>query len=91
MEFSMASNQPDVRKEALVALTAQFVRQGHPPTYAQHIATASIFQADLELRNAQFSGLIAWLKESHADIYPEAIAISESVRQEFEKRVTGEF
>ncbi len=91
MEFSMASSQPDIRKEALVALTTQFVRQGHPPTYAQHMATASIFQADLELRNAQFSRLVAWLKESHADVYPEAIALVESVRQEFEQRVTGEF
>lgn len=91
MDFPIASSQPDIRKEALVALTAQFVKQGHPPTYAQHMATASIFQADLELRNAQFSRLIAWLKESHADIYPEAIALSESVRQEFEKRVTGQF
>lgn len=91
MEFPMASNQPDVRKEALVALTAAFVQQGHPTKYAQHMATASIFQADLELRNAQFTRLIAWLKESHADIYPEALAIAEAVRQEFEKRVTGEF
>lgn len=91
MDFPMASSQPDVRKEALVALTAQFVKQGHPPSYAQHMATASIFQADLELRNAQFSRLIAWLKESHADVYPEAIAIAEAVRQEFEKRVIGEF
>jgi hypothetical protein len=91
MEFPMASSQPDVRKEALVALTSEFVRQGHPPKYAQHLATASIFQADLELRNAQFSRLIAWLKESHADLYPEALALAEAVRQEFEKRVTGEF
>ncbi|MEO1069917.1 MAG: hypothetical protein AAFW95_12490 [Cyanobacteria bacterium J06638_6] len=91
MEFPTASSQPDVRKEALMALTAQFVKQGHPPSYAQHMATASIFQADLELRNAQFSGLIAWLKESHADIYPEALAITETLRQEFEKRVTGQF
>lgn len=91
MDFPMASSQPDVRKEALVALTAQFIKQGHPPSYAQHMATASIFQADLELRNAQFSRLIAWLKESHADIYPKALEIAEDVRQEFEKRVTGEF
>ncbi|PZV09052.1 MAG: hypothetical protein DCF32_03410 [Leptolyngbya sp.] len=91
MDFPMASSQPDVRKEALVALTAQFVKQGHPPSYAQHMATASIFQADLELRNAQFSRLIAWLKETHADIYPEALEIAEAVRQEFEKRVIGEF
>ncbi|HSM82952.1 MAG TPA: hypothetical protein VLS96_14775 [Nodosilinea sp.] len=91
MDFPMASSQPDVRKEALVALTAQFVRQGHAPKYAQHMATASIFQADLELRNAQFSRLLAWLKESHAEIYPEALTLAEAVRQEFEKRVTGEF
>ncbi|PZO45202.1 MAG: hypothetical protein DCF17_02510 [Shackletoniella antarctica] len=91
MEFSMASSQPDVRKEALVALTAQFVNQGHPPSYAQHMATASIFQADLELRNAQFTRLISWLKETHVEVYPEALAIAESVRQEFEKRVTGKF
>ena len=91
MEFPMASQQPDVRKEALVALTAQFVRQGHPPSYAQQMAAASIFQADLDLRNAQFTRLIAWLKESHADLYPEALAIAEAVRQEFEKRVTGQF
>ncbi|MBD2232222.1 hypothetical protein [Phormidium tenue] len=91
MDFPMASSQPDVRKEALVALTAQFVKQGHPPSYAQHMATASIFQADLELRNAQFSRLLAWLKESHADVYPKALEIAEDVRQEFEKRVTGEF
>jgi len=91
MEFPMAPSQPDVRKEALVALTAQFVTQGHPPAYAQHMATASIFQADLELRNAQFTRLIAWLKETHTEIYPEALAIAESVRQEFEQRVTGEF
>jgi hypothetical protein len=91
MEFSLASNQPDIRKEALVALTAQFAQQGHPPSYAQHMAAASIFQADLELRNAQFSRLIAWLKESHADIYPEALVIAEAVRQEFEQRVTGQF
>ena len=91
MDFPMASSQPDVRKEALVALTAQFIKQGHPLSYAQHMATASIFQADLELRNAQFSRLLAWLKESHADIYPQALEIAEDVRQEFEKRVTGEF
>ncbi|MBD1914824.1 MULTISPECIES: hypothetical protein [Cyanophyceae] len=91
MDFPMASSQPDIRKEALVALTAQFIKQGHPPSYAQHMATASIFQADLELRNAQFSRLLAWLKESHADIYPKALEIAEDVRQEFEKRVTGEF
>jgi hypothetical protein len=91
MEFPMASNQPDIRKEALLALTARFVQQGHPPSYAQHMATASIFQADLELRNAQFTRLLAWLKEAYPDLYPEALELVETVRQEFEKHVTGEF
>jgi hypothetical protein len=91
MDFPSASGQDDVRKDALVALTARFVQQGHPVAYAQHMATASIFQADLELRNAQFSRLLAWLKEYHGDLYPEAVAIAESVRQEFEKRITGDF
>ena len=91
MAFSSASGQEDVRKDALVALTAKFVAQGHPVDYAKHMATASIFQADLELRNAQFSQLLAWLKENHADLYAEAVDISESVRQEFERRLTGDF
>jgi hypothetical protein len=44
-----------VRKDALVALTARLVKDGHPLEYAKQMATATIFQADLELRNAQFS------------------------------------
>ncbi|MGF1570077.1 MAG: hypothetical protein ACFCVD_18735 [Nodosilinea sp.] len=88
MTFSLALGPDDVRRGALVALTAQFVSQGHPANYAQHMATASIFQADLELRNAQFSRLLAWLKENHGDVYPDALALSEAVRQEFEQRLT---
>jgi len=91
MDFPSASGQDDIRKEALVALTAKLVQQGHPVNYAQHMATASIFQADLELRNAQFSRLLAWLKEYHSELYPEAVEIVESVRQEFERRITGQF
>jgi hypothetical protein len=91
MAFSYSSGQDDIRKDALVALTAKFVAQGHPVEYAKHMAMASIFQADLELRNAQFSRLLAWLKDSHADLYPEAIDIVESVRHEFERRLTGDF
>ena len=51
------------------------------------MATAAIFQADLELRNAQLSRLLAWLKQEHADVYPGALALVESTREEFEKRV----
>lgn len=91
MSFANAADQDDVRKDALLALTSEFVKQGHPVQYAQHMATATIFQADLDLRNAQFSRLLAWLKEEHRDIYPRAVEISESVRQEFERRLTGDF
>ncbi|NJL45072.1 MAG: hypothetical protein HC922_03600 [Leptolyngbyaceae cyanobacterium SM2_3_12] len=91
MTFPPTSEQDDVRQEALSALTATFVEQGHAVEYAQQMATASIFQADLELRNAQMSRLLAWLKDSHPDFYPEALALAESVRQEFERRVTGSY
>ncbi|HEY9736602.1 MAG TPA: hypothetical protein V6D06_09980 [Trichocoleus sp.] len=91
MPFPLDASQEDVRKQALLALTAAFVKQGHPPQYAQHMATASIFQADLELRNAQFSRLLAWLRDQHPEIYQEAVDLSESVRQEFEKRVKADY
>jgi hypothetical protein len=70
MTFSKNSEQDDVRKDALLALTSEFVRQGHPIQYAKHMATATIFQADLDLRNVQFTRLLAWLKENHSVIYP---------------------
>jgi hypothetical protein len=76
-----------VRQQALTALTAAFVAQGHPADYAKHMATAAIFQADLELRNAQLSRLLAWLKQEHAEVYQGALALVESTREEFEKRV----
>jgi hypothetical protein len=91
MTFSPNSAQDDIRKDALLALTSEFVRQGHPIQYAKHMATATIFQADLDLRNAQFSRLLAWLKENHSDIYPQVLEIAEGVRQEFERRVTDDF
>lgn len=91
MAFTHQSGQDDVRKDALVVLTAQLVKEGHPLEYAKKMATASIFQADLELRNAQFSRLLAWLKENHSELYPEALNLAESVRQEFESRLKGEF
>lgn len=91
MTFPLTPDQDDVRKDALLALTSEFVRQGHPIQYAKHMATATIFQADLDLRNAQFSRLLAWLKDNHSDVYPQALEIVEGVRQEFERRLTGDF
>ncbi|NJL47802.1 MAG: hypothetical protein HC929_10385 [Leptolyngbyaceae cyanobacterium SM2_5_2] len=91
MSFAIPTDQDDVRQDALLALTTQFVQQGHPIHYAKHMATATIFQADLDLRNAQFSRLLAWLKDHHSEIYTQAVEISEAVRQEFEQRLTGQF
>jgi hypothetical protein len=77
----------DARQQALTVLIASFVAQGHPPEYAQHMATAAIFQADLELRNAQLTHLLSWLKQEHSEIYDAAVAVAESTREEFERRV----
>lgn len=80
--------QPDdARQQALAVLLRSFVAQGHPAEYAQHMATAAIFQADLELRNAQFVRLLGWLKQEHESIYEDAVAVLASVREEFERRV----
>lgn len=84
--FSEANPDP-VRQHALAALTAVFLSQGHPVEYAKHMATAAIFQTDLELRNAQLSRLLAWLKQEHAEVYGDAIGLVESTREEFERRV----
>lgn len=85
----MISGQtPDpVRQQALTFLTAQFVAQGHPEQYAPYMATVAIFQTDLDLRNAQLSRLLAWLKQEHSEIYAEALALVEQTREEFEQRV----
>jgi hypothetical protein len=84
----MLQHSPDVvRQHALNVLIANFVAQGHPADYAQHMATAIIFQTDLELRNAQLARLLSWLKQSHSTVYPEALALVESTREEFERRV----
>lgn len=76
-----------VRKEAVAVLVASFVAQGHPPEYAQALATSVIFQTDLDLRNAQLARLLAWLKQEQMDIYPIALEIVEKTREEFEQRV----
>jgi hypothetical protein len=84
----LSEHAPDLaRQQALTLLTAGLINQGHPPEYATHIATAAIFQTDLELRNAQLSRLLAWLKEEHGEVYPSALAMVESTREEFERRV----
>lgn len=75
------------RHQALTVLTASFMNQGHPQEYAKHMATAAIFQADLELRNAQMTRLLGWLKQTHSDIYPQALAVVEDTRTDFERRV----
>lgn len=77
----------DARKVALEVLTAQFVTQGHPAQYATHMATAAIFQADLELRNAQLSRLLSWLEQNQPEAYTEALTLVEATREEFERRV----
>jgi hypothetical protein len=78
----------EVRQQAFAVLTAQFVQQGHPVEYAQHLATVAIFQADLDLRNAQMARLLAWLKQEHPSVYPGAIALVETTREEFERRLS---
>lgn len=83
----MTPADDDVRKEALVALTAEFVAQGHPAECAKHMAMASIFQADLDLRNAQLSGLLSWLHTQQPAVYPAALEVIESIRKEFELRI----
>lgn len=84
--FSEQTIDP-VRQHALTMLTASFVAQGHPTDYATHMATAAIFQADLELRNAQLTRLLGWLKQEHESLYPQALEIVEQTREEFERRV----
>lgn len=76
-----------VRKEAIAVLVASLIEQGHPPEYAQVLATSVIFQTDLDLRNAQLARLLAWLKQEQMDIYPIALEIVEQTREEFERRV----
>jgi len=84
----ITSPTPDpVKQQALAVLMASFVAQGHPEQYAQHMAIATIFQADLELRNAQLNRLLSWLKAEHPDRYTEALALVEATRAEFERRV----
>lgn len=81
------SNIDAVRQEALKVLATSFVAQGHPAEYAQHMATAAIFQTDLELRNAQLIRLLSWLRQNHQTVYSQAVVLLEDTREEFERRV----
>ena len=84
----LPSQNPDpVRQQALTALTHQFVQQGHPENYATFMAMSTIFQVDLELRNAQLSRLLSWIHQKHPDLHTEATQLVEATREEFEKRV----
>ncbi|MBE9233324.1 hypothetical protein IQ231_17010 [Cuspidothrix issatschenkoi LEGE 03284] len=85
--MSIEGTSPTVPQTALVALVDVFVQQGHPKQYAEAMATAIIFQTDLDLRNAQVTRLLGWLKQEHNDIYPSALAIVEKTCEEFEQRV----
>lgn len=83
----MSSATDPVRRQALAALTTELTAQGHPPEYAQHMAAALIFQADLDLCSAQLARILAWLKEEHHELYAEALDLVGHTRQEFEQRV----
>ncbi|MFM7560715.1 hypothetical protein [Cylindrospermopsis raciborskii] len=52
------------------------------------MAASIIFQADLDLRNAQLANLLGWLKQEHEEIYESALSVVEGTRQEFENRVS---
>ncbi|MEN9221268.1 MAG: hypothetical protein Q6M04_02405 [Thermostichus sp. BF3_bins_97] len=76
-----------IRQQALAALTSELAKQGHPAQYAQHMAAAVIFQADLDLCAAQLARLLSWLKQNHPEAYPEAVQLVDATRDEFERRV----
>ncbi len=83
----MPTDQDLIRQQALAALIASFIAQGHPEEYAKHMAIATIFQADLELRNAQLTRLLGWLQQTHPTVYPDALQLLDATRTEFEQRV----
>jgi len=85
--MSLNQTSDPVRQQALAALMAQFVQQGHPDEYAKFMAMSTIFQVDLELRNAQVARLLSWMQQHHPDLHHEAVQLVESTRVEFEKRV----
>lgn len=76
-----------IRQAALTALTAKMIEQGCPDKYAPALAASVIFQTDLDLRNAQLSRLLSWLKQDYSDVHELALKIVEKTRAEFEHRV----
>ncbi|MEA5567684.1 hypothetical protein [Anabaena sp. UHCC 0399] len=66
--MSTEATSDPIRKGALAGLIAALVDQGHPPQYAQVMATSIIFQTDLDLRNAQIASLLNWLKQENENI-----------------------
>ncbi|MBK1989411.1 hypothetical protein A0J48_018030 [Sphaerospermopsis aphanizomenoides BCCUSP55] len=85
--MSMEGASASIPQQALAALVDTLVNQGHPPQYAQAMATSIIFQTDLDLRNAQLARLLAWLKEENNDVYQSALDIVKQTCEEFENRV----
>lgn len=83
----MSPSIDPVRQQALTALTTELTAQGHPPDYAQHMAAAVIFQADLDLCAAQLARILAWLNQDHPELYSEALDLLGATREEFEHRV----
>ncbi|MBD2139583.1 hypothetical protein H6F32_18945 [Anabaena sp. FACHB-1237] len=86
--MSIEGNPASVTKQALVALANAIEAKGHKREYAEAMAASVIFQADLDLRNAQIANLLAWLKQEHHEIYESALSIVEKTRLEFETRVS---
>ncbi len=83
----MRSDPNPVRQQAMAALSQEFLRQGHPEPYAQHMAAAVIFQTDLDLCAAQLARILSWLKETQPDLYPQALELVATTRAEFEQRI----
>ncbi|MCH4903361.1 hypothetical protein GSN00_02935 [Cylindrospermopsis raciborskii CHAB3438] len=86
--MSIENNPASVTKQALAALASAIEAKGHKREYAEAMAASIIFQADLDLRNAQLANLLGWLKQEHEEIYESALSVVESTRQEFENRVS---
>ncbi|MBR8840721.1 MAG: hypothetical protein DSM106950_43815 [Stigonema ocellatum SAG 48.90 = DSM 106950] len=85
--MSIEATSDQIRQKALASLVDNFLKQGHSPEYAQVLAVSTIFQTDLDLRNAQMARLLAWLKQEHHDIYVSALSVVEKTCEEFERRV----
>ncbi len=81
------NTQESIRQIALLRLAEQLQQQGHSPEMAQQMAAFVILRADFDLMSAQLARLLTWLEVNHPDLHPEAVALAEATRQEFEQRV----